>query len=161
MKKSTHFIAVTAVTLAAFTVMASPATAQSSVTLAHARLATARYHLSAVATAEGFVAEHECVADESGGMGQHWGNFSRIDGHVDARAPEVLLYEPGPIPRLVGLEYVAIAPVGSPPTLFGQKFAQGPEIGEGLAIHALHVWLWRYNPAGMFADYNPNVRCPT
>ncbi len=24
----------------------------------------------------------------------------------------------------------------------------------------LHVWLWQANPAGIFAPFNPNVRCP-
>ena len=37
------------------------------------------------------------------------------------------------------------------PTHRGQ--ALGPRTG-------LHVWLWRTNPAGMFAAYNPNLSCP-
>ena len=24
----------------------------------------------------------------------------------------------------------------------------------------LHVWAWRDNPEGMFADFNPVVQCP-
>ena len=24
----------------------------------------------------------------------------------------------------------------------------------------LHVWAWRKNPEGMFADFNPAVQCP-
>jgi len=24
----------------------------------------------------------------------------------------------------------------------------------------LHVWIWRENPSGMFADWNPTVHCP-
>ena len=24
----------------------------------------------------------------------------------------------------------------------------------------LHVWLWKKNPAGLFAPTNPDVRCP-
>jgi hypothetical protein len=27
------------------------------------------------------------------------------------------------------------------------------------AFYELHVWAWRHNPAGMFADWNPNVAC--
>jgi hypothetical protein len=30
---------------------------------------------------------------------------------------------------------------------------------EGAGIWALHVWLWKHNPSGMFADWNPNVTC--
>jgi hypothetical protein len=25
----------------------------------------------------------------------------------------------------------------------------------------LHVWLWKKNPSGMFARWNPTVTCPT
>jgi hypothetical protein len=32
----------------------------------------------------------------------------------------------------------------------------------GMPIHYdLHVWLWMDNPSGMFAPWNPRVRCPT
>ncbi len=27
------------------------------------------------------------------------------------------------------------------------------------AFYALHVWAWRSNPDGVFADWNPNVSC--
>jgi hypothetical protein len=31
----------------------------------------------------------------------------------------------------------------------------------GMTTHYdLHVWLWKHNPTGMFAEWNPNVRCP-
>jgi hypothetical protein len=23
-----------------------------------------------------------------------------------------------------------------------------------------HAWIWKHNPAGMFADWNPEVTCP-
>ena len=23
-----------------------------------------------------------------------------------------------------------------------------------------HAWIWKHNPAGMFADFNPEVTCP-
>jgi hypothetical protein len=130
--------------------------------LVEARVATARYHNPAVAEAEGFVAfDGECVGDATGGMGVHHGRIDRLDGHLDAAEPEALLYEPRRGPdRLVGLEYVVVAPVDEPPSLFGQQFEQGPELGDGTAMWALHVWLWRHNPAGTFAPYNPNVSCP-
>lgn len=130
--------------------------------LSEARAATARYHDPSVAAAEGFVpVDGECVADPSGGMGVHHGRIDRLDAHLDVGEPEVLLYEPGPHrDRLVGLEYVVVAPVHQPPQLFGQTFEQGPELGDGNAIWALHVWAWRHNPAGTFSPYNPKVVCP-
>ena len=24
----------------------------------------------------------------------------------------------------------------------------------------LHVWLWKHNPSGLFAEWNPSVTCP-
>jgi len=27
-------------------------------------------------------------------------------------------------------------------------------------IYALHIWLWRENPAGLYTGYNPTVACP-
>jgi hypothetical protein len=47
------------------------------------------------------------------------------------------------------------------PSLFGQEF-DGPMEGHGPGqpIHYdLHVWLWKKNPAGMFAPFNPKVAC--
>ena len=48
------------------------------------------------------------------------------------------------------------------PTLFGVPF-DGPMLGHTpeMPIHYdLHVWLYRHNPAGTFAMWNPRVRCP-
>ena len=30
----------------------------------------------------------------------------------------------------------------------------------GPAFYLMHAWVWKPNPAGMFADWNPNVICP-
>jgi hypothetical protein len=39
--------------------------------------------------------------------------------------------------------------------LFRQAFHQNDEA----ELWALHVWLWKHNPSGLFADWNPNVSC--
>jgi hypothetical protein len=31
---------------------------------------------------------------------------------------------------------------------------------QALHHYDLHVWLWKHNPAGLFAPTNPNVKCP-
>ena len=39
----------------------------------------------------------------------------------------------------------------------------GPMLGHNpeMPIHYdLHVWLYRHNPAGQFAMWNPQIRCP-
>ncbi len=46
--------------------------------------------------------------------------------------------------------------------LFGQTF-QGPMRAHhpGMEKHYdLHVWLWKENPEGLFAEWNPDVTCP-
>ena len=68
--------------------------------------------------------------------------------------------------RLVGMEYIvpldawkaAHHDLGDPndvPQLLGQKFTRHPV----LPIFKLHLWLWRDNPSGTFADWNPKVSC--
>jgi hypothetical protein len=46
----------------------------------------------------------------------------------------------------------------SPPVLFGQQF----HLNTALDVWVLHAWIWKWNPSGVFADYNPRVSaCPT
>jgi hypothetical protein len=60
--------------------------------------------------------------------------------------------------RLVGVEYVVpfaawIDP--QPPVLHGQEFHPNETFG----LWTLHVWMFKHNPDGMFADWNPTVTC--
>ena len=131
-----------------------PTTQEISRDLAVARAASARYHRVEVALADGFVGTGGCVAlpDGSGGMGFHFVNPGRMgDNHLDVAESEVLLYEMDARGRfrLTGVEYIG----HEGDALFGQPFTPGP------AGHALHVWLWKHNPSGMFADWNPDVSC--
>ncbi|PTL38265.1 hypothetical protein [Alkalicoccus saliphilus] len=73
---------------------------------------------------------------------------------VHHKKPEVLVYEPmknGKL-KLVAVEY--LTPGGDRPSLFGQKFDDGPFPGS----YALHAWVWKNNPDGMFAANNPKVK---
>lgn len=148
--------------------------------LATARAATAQYHQESRALADGFFSDPICVqAPDVGAMGIHYLNPSRMDTNVDPASPEVLLYEPQAdgTRRLVGAEYVSPVIVnGSPwfgpgpppngqynaaPVLFGRTF-NGPMPGHNPHMswhYDLHVWLWRNNPSGMFALFNPKVSC--
>jgi len=29
-----------------------------------------------------------------------------------------------------------------------------------LRIWSIHMWIWKENPSGLFADWNPRVQCP-
>ena len=48
-----------------------------------------------------------------------------------------------------------------PPTLMGQVFnyVGAPNRYKIPAFYELHVWAWKQNPNGMFADWNPKVSC--
>jgi hypothetical protein len=146
-----------------------PSDAQASAASSHAvvstvRRATAAYHRvdEAVADGWGAVVVSPCVEHpELGGMGHHYVNLGLMDGELDPVEPEVLLYEPtrsGAL-RLVGVEYIVpfgvVPETGPAPELFGQAFVPS----EGAGGWALHMWTWRDNPSGLFADFNPRVSC--
>jgi hypothetical protein len=99
-----------------------------------------------------------------GGMGYHYLNPFNAVGDVadfDVLQPQVLMYEPqkNGKKRLVGVEYIIFyadhPDTEAPPVLFGQEFNPNP----GLGLWALHVWIWKDNPNGIFADWNPKVSC--
>jgi hypothetical protein len=69
--------------------------------------------------------------------------------------------------RLVGVEYIVIAEAWhtnnglGTPTVLGQLMNYvGSPNRYGLApFYELHVWAWKFNPNGMFVDWNPKVSC--
>ena len=101
-------------------------------------------------------------------MGVHFVNGDLVgDGALDAVRPEALLYEVrnGQY-ELLGVEYVVLAEAWharneAPPVLMGQLFHYvGSPNRYGIpAFYELHVWAWRTNPNGTFADFNPAVSC--
>lgn len=108
------------------------------------------------------------VAYDKGAMGVHFVNTQLLlDGKLDPQKPEVLVYnrkEDGSL-ELVAAEWMIPAgAVEERPSLYGQEF-QGPMVGheplmpEGFHHYDLHVWLWRDNPAGLFAPTNPAMEC--
>lgn len=137
--------------------------------LAELRRATAPFHRPEQGEAAGYtvLVTHPtsgaaCLEDATmGGMGRHLLNADLIDDEVLVPAPEALIYEPAPNGdlRLVGVEYVIPFDIRGtdtqPPVLFGQEFKQNTTFD----LWALHVWPWKHNPSGMFADWNPSVSC--
>ncbi len=130
--------------------------------IAHLRASLARYHQFDEAIAAGYdVQVTPCMElPGTGGMGFHYGAGALIDGVVEPLAPEVLLYEPqknGRM-RLVGVEFIVpfAAWTGSqPPEIHGIAFHPNATF----QVWALHAWLWKENPSGLFADWNPKVTC--
>ena len=108
-----------------------------------------------------------CVAHPTAGaMGYHYFHpLLMADLAVDVLQPEALVYAPGPQGqlRLAAVEWVARGPNSNPPGV-----SQPPSV-LGMPMHILvpavgfyikHAWVWKPNPSGMFADWNPEVTCP-
>jgi hypothetical protein len=128
---------------------------------AEVRLANERFADVNAATAEGY-APIPCVSGiEGGAMGIHYVNGTLIeDGVIDIGKPEAVMYEPkadGSL-ELVAVEYITHK---GPAALGGHLFSfAGAPNRYGLdPFYELHVWAWRDNPTGTFADMNPNVSC--
>jgi hypothetical protein len=131
------------------------------------RAATEEFRDVDAAIAAGYGSAGSCVSGpEEGAMGVHYANPALIgDGQLDAAHPEILIYElRGGHLRLVGVEYLVLADAwtaATPPVLVGQhfQFVNSPNrYGLG-AFYELHVWAWKENRKGTFADWNPAVSC--
>ena len=134
------------------------------------RQATERFQDVNEAIAAGYQIFQGCVSGpEEGAMGVHFVNFALFDDQLDVEHPEALVYEPkrGQL-QLVAAEYITPAAawhgshgVGVQPQLREHllHFAPGPNRYGPDAFYELHVWAWKVNPNGTFADWNPNVSC--
>lgn len=157
--------------------LAGRAFADTNADLERARAATERFVTRAgAAEAAGYglfrdAAGLACIAQPGlGGMGVHYVNGALVgDTVLDPAAPEALVYEQvgfGRL-RLAALEYIVFkeawdATHTGRPTLFGVPFDFTPAPNRyGIpAFYALHAWIWKDNPAGMFMPWNPRVSCP-
>jgi hypothetical protein len=136
--------------------------------LAEIRAATAHYQLVENALADGYVPAQVCIYSASGGRGIIYANFPRIDGVVDHTQPELLFYEPaknGDL-RLVAAAFLVRSATwdasnSSPPALGDQVFIdrRTAPFGADFPNYVLFAWVWRNNPDGMHAPYNPQVSC--
>lgn len=127
----------------------------------HVRAANDRFKDVAAAVSEGY-APIPCASGVDGGaMGVHYVNEKLVGaGVIDIRHPQAVMYEPTADGRmaLIAVEY--ITPKG-PASLEGQLFNfDGAPNRYGLGpFYELHVWAWKANPRGAFADMNPKVTC--
>ncbi len=124
------------------------------------REANERFKDVEVAKAEGY-APIPCTSGIDGGaMGVHFVNAKLIDETPDIAHPEAVMYEPQPDGKmaLIAVEYIASK---GPAALGGHlfSFTNAPNRYGLPAFYELHVWAWRSNPNGTFADFNPEVTC--
>lgn len=131
--------------------------------LERVRQSTAAFRDLAAAQAVGYpTAKPPCLANAmAGGMGHHYVNRSFVDAKLELERPEILLYAPDGDgkSKLVAVEYIIPYRIRSresePPTIFGEKLRRSDE----LSLWYLHVWAWEENSNGLFADWNPAVKC--
>ena len=125
------------------------------------RRRTGDYRDVSEARKAGFVRHGHCLQETDqrgrvvGAAGIRYVKWSRVDKTIQRRYPEALLYLPdrrGHL-QLVAVEYMSTQRKES---LVGHRFESGPLQG---GSH-LNVWVWKHNPAGMFASFNPDLRCP-
>ena len=128
-------------------------------------IALAKYRDVNQALADGYIPVSGCESVPGlGGMGIHYLNPALArDLASDPFKPELLLYAPNSAGGLdlLGPEYFQ-AEAGQPrPNVAGQPF-DGPMPGHNpnMPVHYdLHAWLFKYNPSGLFAPFNPRVTC--
>jgi hypothetical protein len=179
---SFSFLAVALVSTATF-LASPPVSAQGAKKLTpelqRTREALDKYKDPIVAVHDGYLSTMGCVwypkpgapgevPYKAGGMGVHFLNLEHLGKPLDPLRPQILVYEPvGGKLQLVAAEwFVPLSPqVKERPRLFDQPF-DGPMEGHhplmptGLHHYDLHVWLWKDNPAGLFAPTNPSLKCP-
>ena len=127
------------------------------------RAATARFKSTEAAEAAGYKRVTDCVEHQpAGAMGYHFQNNALLDTTLDVEHPEVLVYERKPEGgfKLNGVEF--LVPISAwtstePPRIMGQALKRADSLG----IWYLHVWTWEPSPSGLFADWNPRVKCGT
>ncbi|HET7071303.1 MAG TPA: hypothetical protein VFI40_10790 [Nocardioides sp.] len=156
--------------------LAAPATAGPAHQVAAAKAATKTFTHPRGATKAGYgllkdAAGIACIAMKGmGAMGVHYANPSLVDGKIQVRHPEAIVYRftrNGHL-KMAALEYLVLRkvwrqnhPTGRP-ELFGHRFNFTPKGNRfGLPPYfSLHAWLWYDNPAGNYTMWNPRVHCP-
>ncbi len=128
------------------------------------RSATLPYKSIDAAVAAGYPREvPECLVHEHhGAMGYHHVNRAYLAPTLSLDKPQILLYEKTAegTYQLNGVEFIipyrlyprdSVAPVWLGQTMHRE---------DNLNIWYLHVWVWKTNPDGVFANFNSTVSCP-
>jgi hypothetical protein len=145
--------------------------------LAQVRGVTARFHDVDAARAAGYELGWVngsgvriltgCISNPTAGaMGYHYFNPELMsDLSTDLLHPEALVYAPnedGTL-QLAAVEWVVRGQnsnppgVATPPSVLGMPMhILVPAVG----FYVMHAWVWKPNPSGIMADWNPNVSCP-
>ncbi len=129
---------------------------------AQVKAANDRFADVAVAKAEGYGPLPCASGTDGGSMGIHYVNPKLLqDPALDIAHPEAVLYEPqadGSL-KLMAVEYITLK--GPTAALGGQlfNFTNSPNRYGLPPFWEVHVWAWKANPMGTFADMNPAASC--
>ena len=120
-----------------------------------------RFQDVAAAVKEGYSPIPCASGIEGGAMGIHYVNGAYLkDDAVDVAKPEAVMYEPSADGKLtlVAVEYITLK---GPASLEGHlfNFTNSPNRYGLPPFYELHVWAWKANEMGTFADMNPHVSC--
>jgi hypothetical protein len=108
-----------------------------------------------------------CFADSiygsGGAMGFHHVNATYFnDGKLDVSQPEIVMFERLPEGKyqMTGVEYILpykFWPKDSvPPKFLGRDLMRENDRNYWYT----HMWIWKPSATGLFADWNPAVKCP-
>jgi hypothetical protein len=131
------------------------------------RAATAPFKVLDSAVARGYAKDVAmCFADSiygsGGAMGYHHVNRGYIDAKLEVDKPEIIMYERTADGRyeLTGVEYLLLFrywPKDSvPPKFLGRELLRDLDRNYWYT----HMWIWKPSATGLFADWNPSVKCP-
>lgn len=132
--------------------------------IATARDALSDYATGRKATDAGYRNTEKCVGGDDGSYGVAFVREERPE-QLSVEKPPILLFRVTENWSyvLLGAEWYVPEEVDEPPSLFGREF-EGPTAGHSPKVdqpehYGLHAWLFRTNPEGMFARYNPSLTC--
>jgi hypothetical protein len=131
------------------------------------RAATASFKNLDSAVAHGYARDvPQCFADSiygsGGAMGFHHINRAYVDDKLEIAKPEILMYERTRDGKyeLTGVEYILpfrYWPKDSvPPKFLGRDLMRENDRNYWYT----HMWIWKPSSTGLFADWNPAVKCP-
>jgi len=126
----------------------------------HVRSANERFKDVGVAVLEGYEPIACASGVDGGAMGVHYVNATLIGETVDIKKPQAVMYEATPDGAMQlnrgRIHHHQGAGVAGQPAVQLQQRANRYGLPP---FYELHVWAWKMNPRGAFADMNPTVTC--
>ena len=129
--------------------------------------ATSKYRSLSRAQADGYALlpglDHCFTNQPTGAMGYHYINAGMLDNTVDKLKPESVIYEKQADGSLVlgAVEWIVPAAGwdAANPGVLPKVLGMNMHLNTALGVYVQHVWLWNYNPRGIFEDWNSLVTC--